>query len=90
MSITMMEEKLKEAIQKKQLDVNSFVWKGSKQLDATGKFKQSEIKLMAMSQQELRDCYDHCKTMLFVHQILNLPHCVHVLSSHYAHVLIEN
>lgn len=60
-----MEEKLKEAIQKKQLDVNSFVWKGSKQLDATGKFKQSEIKLMAMSQQELRDCYDHCKTMLF-------------------------
>ena len=65
MSITIMEEKLKEAIQKKQLDVNSFVWKGSKQLDATGKFKQSEIKLMAMSQQELRDCYDHCKTMLF-------------------------
>ena len=65
MSITMMEEKLKEAIQKKQLDVNSFVWKGSKQLDATGKFKQSEIKLMAMSQQGLRDCYDHCKTMLF-------------------------
>ena len=61
----MMEEKLKEAIQKKQLDVNSFVWKGSKQLDATGKFKQSEIKLMAMSQQGLRDCYDHCKTMLF-------------------------
>ena len=65
MSITIMEEKLKEAIQKKQLDVNSFVWKGSKQLDATGKFKQSEIKLMAMSQQGLRDCYDHCKTMLF-------------------------
>lgn len=65
MSGTLMEEKLKEAIEKKQQDITSFVWKGSKELDMFGKYKQTERKLVTMSEGELKDCYDHCKTMLF-------------------------
>ena len=37
MSKTIMEEKLKEAINKKQQDINSFIWKGNKTLDENGK-----------------------------------------------------
>lgn len=62
---TLMEEKMKEAIDKKALDINSFVWKGSKSLDENGKYKQSEKRLVDMNIEELRKCYDHCKTMLF-------------------------
>lgn len=60
-----LQERLQEAIEKKGVDVNSFIWKGHKVLDATGKYKQSEQKLVNMSERELKNCYDHCKTMLF-------------------------
>lgn len=60
-----MEEKLKEAMEKKNQDVSTFIWKGSKEIDTSGKYKQSEKKLVSMSEQELSECYDHCKTMLF-------------------------
>lgn len=59
-----------EAINKK-VDLNSFVWKGSKSLDETGKYKQSEKKLIDMTEKELKDCYNHCKTMLFNKDIQN-------------------
>lgn len=62
---TLIAEKLKEAIDKKGVDLNSFIWKGNKTLDAAGKYKQSEKKLMTMTEFELNECYDHCKTMLF-------------------------
>ncbi len=68
---TLMEEKLKEAMDKKGVDLNSFIWKGNKVLDATGKYKQTEKKLTAMSEFELNECYDHCKTMLFNKDVLN-------------------
>ena len=42
---TLMGEKLKEAMNKKQVDINSFIWKGSKTVDSSGKYKQSEISL---------------------------------------------
>ena len=61
---------LKESINKK-IDLNSFVWKGSKSLDETGKYKQSERKLMDMTENELKECYNHCKTMLFNKDIQN-------------------
>ena len=61
----LMEKKLKEAIEKKQLDITSFVWKGSKSLDENGKYKQNEKRLVDMSERELQNCYDHCRTMLF-------------------------
>ena len=53
-----------EVINKK-VDLSSFVWKGSKSLDETGKYKQSEKKLIDMTEKELKGCYNHCKTMLF-------------------------
>lgn len=62
---TLMGEKLTKAISEKQVDVNSFIWKGSKVLGPDGKYKQSEKKLVSMSKSELDDCYNHCKTMLF-------------------------
>ena len=62
---TLMEEKLKEAIDKKQSDINSFVWKGEKELDASGRYKQPEIKMINLSQEDLQKYYDHCKKMLF-------------------------
>jgi hypothetical protein len=68
---TLMEEKLKEAMDKKQVDINSFIWKGNKLLDASGKYKQTEKKLTAMSEFEINECYDHCKTMLFNKDVLN-------------------
>ena len=42
MSNTLMGEKLKEAMNKKQVDINSFIWKGSKTLDESGKYVQVE------------------------------------------------
>lgn len=60
-----LQDKLQEAINKKDTDINSFIWKGHKVLDETGKYKQSEKKLVNMPEAELLACYDHCKTMLF-------------------------
>ena len=65
MSKTIMEEKLTEAINKKQQDINSFIWKGSKTLDENGKYRQSEKRLVDMDEKELHSAYSHCKTMLF-------------------------
>ena len=62
---TLMEEKLREAIDKKQSDINSFVWKGEKELDVNGRYKQPEIKMINLSQEDLQKYYDHCKKMLF-------------------------
>lgn len=68
---TLIEEKMKEAIGKKQVDINTFIWKGNKVLDEQGKYKQTEKKLTAMIEYELNECYDHCKTMLFNKDIQN-------------------
>lgn len=62
---TLLEEKLKEAMEKKNEDVTTFTWKGSKSLDENGKYVQSEIRLVDMSNFELLKAYDHCKKMLF-------------------------
>lgn len=61
----MSQEKLQKTISKENIDVNSFIWKGHKVLDESGKYKQSEQKLVNMSESELKTCYDHCKTMLY-------------------------
>ena len=61
----MLNEKLTEAIEKKELDFKSFIWKGNKTLDKNGKYQQSEKKMLDMSENELKSCYNHCKTMLF-------------------------
>jgi len=62
---TLLGEKMKEAIDKKQSDITRFIWKGRKERGADGKYKQTEKRLVDMSQRELEECYDRCKTMLF-------------------------
>lgn len=49
----------------KDMNINNFVWKDGKIKDEFGVFKQSEKKLILMSEAELKKCYEHCKTMLF-------------------------
>lgn len=71
MSTTVMEKRLKEAIERKKQDINSFVWKGNKTLDENGRYKQSEQLLVEMSEKELRNAYNHCKTMLFNKDLRN-------------------
>lgn len=63
-----MEENLKEM---SEIDVNSLEWKGMKELDENGKYKQSSKKLIDMTASELGTCYDHCKTMLFNNESQN-------------------
>lgn len=63
--MTLLGEKMKEAIDKKSADLNSFEWKGIKVLDNDGKYKQEAKKLVDMPRSELGTCYDHCKKMLF-------------------------
>lgn len=65
MSGRLIEEKLKEAINKKQVDINTFIWKGNKTIDKNGKYIQTEKKLTLMTEYEINECYEHCKTMLF-------------------------
>ncbi len=56
---------MKEAIEAKNSDLTSFIWKGNKKLDETGKYRQTEKRLVDMDSKELNLCYNHCKTMLF-------------------------
>ena len=68
---TLMKERFKEAINKKQSDITSFVWKGGKTLDENGKYKQEEKYIIDMPESELKSCYEHCKTMLFNQDVQN-------------------
>lgn len=56
-------EKLTEALERKNNDINSFVWKGRK-VEVDGKMVQSEKYLMDCSEHELRGFYAHCDSML--------------------------
>ncbi|MGV8961908.1 MAG: hypothetical protein ACOH2V_00825 [Candidatus Saccharimonadaceae bacterium] len=69
--MNILQERLQSAIDKKNSDVNTFVWKGHKVLDETGTYKQTEKKLMTMSESELKVCYEHCKTMLYNKDLQN-------------------
>lgn len=62
---TLLEERLNEALSKKDTNINSYIWKGNKELTANGTYQQSKKKLISMSEVEINECYDHCKTMLF-------------------------
>lgn len=63
--MTILKDRLQEAMDKKSTDINSFIWKGSKSLDNNGKYVQQEKKLIDMNESELLNCYEHCKTMLY-------------------------
>lgn len=58
-----MKEALNEAMVEK--EINSYIWKGQKELQPDGKYEQSVYRMVDMSQAQLKQAYDHCKTMLF-------------------------
>lgn len=45
--------------------LNSYIWKSNKTVDTEGKYVQSEFRMVDMSEKELNNAYNHCKTMLF-------------------------
>lgn len=53
-----------EAMEKKKMDVNSFVWKGRK-VEVNGQFVQEEKKLVDCTEAELNGFYKHCMSMLW-------------------------
>lgn len=65
--MTVMREKLMEAIEAKNNDTKSFVWKLARKSDGT----QEEIRLIDASPEQLNAFYKHCKSMLYSEDKLN-------------------
>lgn len=59
--MTVIKEKLTEAINARNNDVKSFVWKFARNTDGT----QSEIKLIDATPEQLKSFYSHCHSMLY-------------------------
>lgn len=62
-----MKEKMMQAIEAKNNDVKSFVWKFARKSDGT----QEEIRLMDATPEQLNSFYKHCKSMLYSEDKLN-------------------
>lgn len=45
--------------------INTYTWKGAKILLEDGTYQQPEMLLMDMTEQQLKDAFEYCKTMLF-------------------------
>jgi hypothetical protein len=63
--MTLLEQRLTEAMDKNKKDLNNYSWKGEKILTHEGIYQQDEKKLIDMGIFELKSCYSHCVTMLF-------------------------
>lgn len=50
---------------KKEQEINSYIWRGHKEIDENGVYQQREKRMVDMSEEELKVAYNHCKTMLF-------------------------
>ena len=61
--MSVMKEAMNEAMGDSKL--NSYVWKGQKEIDANGKYVQNEQRMVDMTEYQLNGAYDHCRTMLF-------------------------
>ena len=59
--MTVIKEKLTEALNARNNDINSFVWKFARRSDGT----QPEIKLVDATPEQLKTFYAHCKSMLY-------------------------
>lgn len=60
----MLEERYKEALERKNNDVRSFIWKGEKKI-INGEIVQNEKYLIDCTNEELREFYNHCESMLY-------------------------
>lgn len=62
--MTILKERLEEAMASKKNDINSFIWKGRKQ-EVNGEVIQEEIRLVDATEEQLKTFYAHCKSMLY-------------------------
>lgn len=62
--MSILQERLSQAIASKKNDINSFIWKGEKR-EVDGKFVQDEKRLVDCTLEELQRNYDYCKQMLY-------------------------
>lgn len=65
--MTVLGDKLKEAIEAKNNDTKSFVWKLARKSNGT----QEEIKLINATPEQLNTFYNHCKSMLYSEDKIN-------------------
>lgn len=65
--MTVLRDKLMEAIEAKNNDTKSFVWKLARKSDGT----QEEVKLIEATPEQLNTFYSHCKSMLYSEDKLN-------------------
>lgn len=62
--MSILKEKLNEAMLSKKNDINSFIWKGKK-VKVGESFIQEEIKLVNASPEQLKEWYKYCEVMLY-------------------------
>lgn len=62
--MSILKEKLNEALLSKKNDINAFVWKGKK-VKVGDNFVQEEIKLVEASIEQLKEWYKYCEVMLY-------------------------
>ena len=62
--MTIIRERLEEAIASKKADIKSFVWKGEKK-EVNGVLSQEEIRLIDADENQLKKFYNHCMSMLY-------------------------
>ena len=65
--MSILKEKLEEAIEAKNNDTKSFVWKLARKSDGT----QEEVRLVDATPEQLNTFYRHCKSMLYSEDKLN-------------------
>lgn len=65
--MTLMADKLKEAIDNKNNDIKTFVWKLARKADGV----QEEIKLIDATPEQLKQFYKHCNSMLYSENSIN-------------------
>ena len=62
--MTIIRERLEEAIASKKADIKSFIWKGEKK-EVNGVLTQEEIRLIDADENQLKKFYNHCMSMLY-------------------------
>ena len=62
--MTIIRERLEEAMASKKIDVKNFIWKGEKK-EINGVMTQEEIRLIDADEKQLNKFYDHCMSMLY-------------------------
>ncbi len=68
--MTVLGDKFVEAINAKNNDIKTFVWKGAKEL-INGEKVQTEVRLVDATPEQLNQFYAHCKSMLYSNDKIN-------------------